>query len=43
MLNFARWKVILCAAAVLFGVLFTAPNLLPANVLASLPAWAPHQ
>ena len=39
MLNFARWKVVLCALAVLFGVVFTLPNLLPSN----LPAWVPHQ
>ena len=43
MLNFARWKVALCAAAILFGLVFTLPNLLPANILASAPAWAPHQ
>ena len=43
MLNFARWKVVLCALAVLFGVIFTLPNLLPASVSANLPSWVPHQ
>jgi preprotein translocase subunit SecD len=43
MLVFARWKVILCALAVLFGVVFTLPNLLPDSVLAEVPAWIPHQ
>jgi preprotein translocase subunit SecD len=43
MLIFERWKVILCALAVLFGVAFTVPNLLPASVMASAPSWLPHQ
>ncbi|MBV9510688.1 MAG: protein translocase subunit SecD, partial [Caulobacteraceae bacterium] len=43
MLIFARWKVILCVLAILFGLVFTVPNILPANVLASAPSWAPHQ
>jgi preprotein translocase subunit SecD len=43
MLNFARWKIVLCAVAVLFGVVFTAPNLVPAGLLSSAPAWLPHQ
>jgi preprotein translocase subunit SecD len=43
MLIFERWKVVLCAIAVLFGVIFTLPNLLPASVMANVPAWLPHQ
>jgi preprotein translocase subunit SecD len=43
MLIFERWKVILCALAVLFGVVFTLPNVLPAGVMAKAPAWLPHQ
>jgi preprotein translocase subunit SecD len=43
MLSFPRWRVFLCLAAVLFGLAFTAPNLLPADVLAKVPGWAPHQ
>src|SRR5579859_3612592 len=39
MMNLPRWRVILCVAAIVFGVVFTLPNVLPGN----LPAWAPHQ
>lgn len=42
MMRLPRWKVIVCLAALVFGVLFTLPNVLPDNVLASLPSWAPH-
>jgi preprotein translocase subunit SecD len=40
MLQIARWKVALCGLAVVFGVLFTLPNLLPAG---RMPSWAPSQ
>ena len=43
MLDLPRWRVILCLAAALFGLVFTLPNALPDNVLASLPDWVPHQ
>jgi preprotein translocase subunit SecD len=43
MMNLPRWRVILCIAAIVFGVIFTLPNLLPAKTTASLPAWVPHQ
>ena len=43
MIRLSRWKVILCAVALVFGVLFTLPNVLPAQTLAALPAWMPHQ
>lgn len=42
MIRLPRWKVIVCLAALLFGLLFAAPNVLPASVLASLPSWLPH-
>ena len=32
MLALPRWRIIVCAVAVLFGLLFTLPNVLPANV-----------
>ena len=41
MMNLARWKVILVVMATIFGFLFTLPNLLPANVRDSLPAFMP--
>ena len=43
MLSFPRWRVFLCLAAVLLGLVFTLPNVLPADVLAKAPGWAPHQ
>ena len=43
MLNLARWKVIACTAALLFGLVFTLPNVLPKSVMDQMPAWAPHQ
>src|ERR1700744_887538 len=43
MLVLTRWKVLLCVAAVLFGVLFTLPNVLPQSTLDQFPSWVPHQ
>ncbi len=43
MIRLPRWKVIACLAALLFGVLFTLPNVVPDNVLAQVPSWLPHQ
>ncbi len=43
MIRLARWKVILCTLALVFGVLFTLPNVLPVKTLEALPSWAPHQ
>ena len=40
MLAFSRWKIGLVVASVLFGVVFTLPNLLPVGVM---PSWAPSQ
>jgi preprotein translocase subunit SecD len=41
MMNLARWKVVLVVLATVFGLLFTLPNLLPAKVRDSLPAFMP--
>ena len=43
MIRIARWKVVVCVAAFLFGVLFSLPNILPASMSAGLPSWVPHQ
>ena len=40
MLQLSRWKVVLVVLSVLFGIVFTAPNLLPQSVTQKLPAWA---
>ena len=42
MIRLPRWKVIVVIAALVFGVLFTLPNLLPSQTLSSLPGWLPH-
>ncbi len=41
MMNLARWKVIVVLLATIFGLLFTLPNVLPAKVRDSLPAFMP--
>jgi preprotein translocase subunit SecD len=43
MMKLSRWKVILVVLAALFGVLFTAPNLLPPQVRDSLPGFLPSK
>jgi preprotein translocase subunit SecD len=40
MLQLSRWKTILVVLSTLFGILFTAPNLLPTSVTDGLPGWA---
>ena len=42
MLTLSRWKILVVLASLLFGVLFTLPNLLPQSVVNSLPAFMPH-
>ena len=42
MIRLPKWKVIVCLLALAFGVVFSLPNVLPANVLAALPSWLPH-
>ena len=41
MMNLARWKVIVVVLATVLGLLFTLPNLLPAKMRDSLPAFMP--
>ena len=41
MLDFPNWKRILVIAVCVFGVLYAAPNFLPASVLQDMPDWAP--
>ena len=43
MINLSRWKVIAVVLSAIFGVLFTLPNLLPADVRDSLPGFMPKQ
>src|SRR5260221_3038449 len=43
MLALSRWKIVLVLGSLLFGLIFTLPNLAPPAVLSALPAWAPHQ
>jgi preprotein translocase subunit SecD len=43
MMTLSRWKVILVTLAVLFGVVFTLPNVLPQSTLDSLPGFVPKQ
>jgi preprotein translocase subunit SecD len=42
MLVLSRWKIILVLGSVIFGLLFSLPNVLPDNVLAQLPGFLPH-
>ncbi|TAM96203.1 MAG: protein translocase subunit SecDF, partial [Rhizobiaceae bacterium] len=43
MLYFTRWKTVLIWLAVLAGVFFAIPNVLPVSFLARIPAWIPHK
>ncbi len=43
MLALSRWKIVLVIGSLLFGLIFTLPNVLPTPVLASLPSWAPKE
>src|SRR5262245_37982864 len=43
MIQISRWKVIAIAISVVFGVLFTLPNVLPTATLNALPAFMPKQ
>jgi preprotein translocase subunit SecD len=43
MLALSRWKVTLCVLAVLFGLVFTLPNLIPQTTLDGLPGFLPKQ
>ena len=43
MLTLSRWKIILVALAIAFGLLFTLPNALPQNVRDGLPGFMPSK
>ena len=43
MLNLSRWKIIAVVLSVVFGVLFTLPNVLPKTTRDSLPSFMPKQ
>lgn len=43
MLPLPRWRVALCLLAIVFGLIFTAPNLAPQSTLDALPSWVPHK
>lgn len=43
MLTLSRWKIVLVTLSVIFGILFTLPNLLPQKTLDSFPGWLPKQ
>lgn len=43
MLYFPRWQTVLIWLAVLLGVLYAAPNVVPQSYLSSLPSWAPSR
>jgi preprotein translocase subunit SecD len=43
MLTLSRWKIIVVTLAVIFGLVFTLPNLLPQRALDALPGWVPKQ
>ncbi|MDP1633010.1 MAG: protein translocase subunit SecD [Caulobacter sp.] len=43
MMTLSRWKFIVVAASIIFGLLFALPNVLPANVREQLPAFMPKK
>ncbi|WP_165188091.1 protein translocase subunit SecD [Caulobacter soli] len=43
MLTLSRWKITAVILSVIFGIVFTLPNLLPQKTLDALPGWVPHQ
>jgi preprotein translocase subunit SecD len=43
MLPLPRWRIVLCVLAIVFGLAYAAPNLLPQSVLSSLPSWVPNK
>jgi len=43
MLELSRWKIAVVLASVIFGILFSLPNVLPDQVLAQWPGFLPHQ
>lgn len=43
MLTLSRWKIIAVTLSVIFGILFSLPNVLPQKMLDAMPSWLPHQ
>src|SRR4051812_7371807 len=43
MITVSRWKIIVVVLATLFGILFSLPNVLPADVRAQLPGFLPKR
>jgi preprotein translocase subunit SecD len=43
MLELSRWKIILVVGSIIFGLLYSLPNVLPDSVLAQWPSFLPHQ
>lgn len=43
MLALSRWKIIAVTLSVIFGLLYTIPNLLPQSALDAYPKWLPHE
>ena len=43
MMQLSRWKFVAVTAAVLFGLFFSLPNVLPASVRDSMPGFLPHK
>src|SRR5580704_6143729 len=43
MLALSRWKIILVLGSIIFGILFSLPNVLPDSVLSQFPSYVPHQ
>src|SRR5579871_1958451 len=43
MLALSRWKIILVLGSIIFGLLYSLPNVLPDSVLAQVPSFLPHQ
>lgn len=43
MMTLSRWKFIVVAASIIFGLLFAIPNVLPASVRDAMPGFLPHK
>lgn len=43
MLTLSRWKIIAVTLSVIFGILFSLPNVLPQKTLDALPGFLPHK
>ena len=43
MMTLSRWKFIVVAASIIFGLLFAIPNVLPASVRDAMPPFLPHK